>query len=117
MSNWLLATSIANDITATLSARGIPVHRPLHHKRSVTRLHRQRDFIPIVPISGMVQVPDHDGRHVHGVATVPHHLLPAGVDGAHRTGGAYADGLAVGRGVLDGQPLIITQVAVALGEA
>ncbi len=65
----------------------------------------------------MVHVPDHDGRHVHRVATVSHHLLQEGVHRAHRIGGGHADGLGVGGGVLDGQPLVIAQVGVALGEA
>ena len=70
-----LAAAVANDITATLSARGIPVHGPLHHKGPVARLHRQRDFIALVAIAGMEHVLVHDRHHVHRVAAVSHHLL------------------------------------------
>ncbi len=60
---------------------------------------------------------DYDGRHVHGVATMSQHLLHEGVDRAHRIDGGDGDGFGGGRGVLDGQPLVIAQVGVALGEA
>ena len=59
----------------------------------------------------------HNRHHVHRGTTVSHHLLGKGVDGADRIGDGHIHRFGVGGGVLDGQPLVIAQVGVALREA
>ena len=59
----------------------------------------------------------HHRHHVHRGTTVSHHLLGKGVDRAHPIGDRHVHRLGGGGRVLDGQPLVIAQVGVALREA
>ena len=110
-------STIANDITATLGPRGIPVHRPFYHEGSVARLHRHRDLIALVAVASMEHMLLHHRHHVHRVAAVSHHLHRKGVDRAHPIGDRHIHRFGGGRRVLDGQPLVIAQVGVAFREA
>ncbi len=112
-----LPPAIANDITTALSSGSIPVHGPFHHKGAITRLHGHRDFIAVIAVPIVVEVLDDRCHHVHGVATMPKHRDREGVDGAHRIGDGRGDRFGVGGGILDGEPLIVAEVGVALGKA
>ena len=113
-----LVTDVAENIGATLGAgrAGIPVHGSFGDKGSCGGLHDQGDLVAFEGVIGHNQVLQHQRGDIKGEATMGQDaVLP--VEGpAIRIEQGDGEGFGRSRGVLQGKPLVVADISIALGK-